>query len=124
MRTLLTSNQLPMKKTNFIILLSMGLFAFGLMSFEPLFKQEKQNQIQAKRISFRIKGTGSKGITVKIGVGSQIGSGACCSSVSPMTTAGFSGEVGHVVYDSERKRIITKIYEEMEGQIIDLKNYY
>lgn len=41
-----------------------------------------------------------------------------------MTTSGFTGEIGHVVYDSERKRIITKIYQEMEGQIIDLKNYY
>ena len=113
-----------MKKMNLVIALVTGLFAFGLMSFEQNTKKDQKTQIQAKRISFRIKGTGSKGITVKIGVGSQIGSGSCCSSVSPMTTAGFSGEVGHVVYDSERKRIITKIYEEMEGQVIDLKSYY
>jgi hypothetical protein len=113
-----------MKKTHFILAICMGISALGLMSFEPTSSTKKEVSNPTKRISFKIKGTGSKGITVKIGVGSQIGSGSCCSSVSPMTTAGFSGEIGHVVYDSERKRIITKIYQEMEGQVIDLKNYY
>jgi hypothetical protein len=113
-----------MKKTHFILAICMGISALGLMSFEPTSSTKKEVSNPTKRISFKIKGTGSKGITVKIGVGSQIGSGACCSSVSPMTTAGFSGEIGHVVYDSERKRIITKIYQEMEGQVIDLKSYY
>jgi hypothetical protein len=113
-----------MKKIHFILAICIGLSALGLMSFEPTSSNNKVVSNPTKRISFKIKGTGSKGITVKIGVGSQIGSGACCSSVSPMTTASFSGEIGHVVYDSEKKRIITKIYQEMEGQIIDLKNYY
>lgn len=76
------------------------------------------------RISFRIRGTGSKNISVKIGIGSKIGYGSCCSTVSPNSTAGFSGELGDVVYDSERKRVITKIYSGLEGQTIELKDYY
>lgn len=51
----------------------------------------------AERISFKIKGTGSKNIAVTIGIGSQPGSGACCSGVSPFTTASFVGNVGEVV---------------------------
>jgi hypothetical protein len=44
--------------------------------------------------------------------------------VSPNSTNGFSGEVGDVVYDSERKRVIVKIYEGLEGQTLELKDYY
>jgi hypothetical protein len=77
-----------------------------------------------KRISFKIRGTGSKGISVKIGIGSKVGYGSCCSTVSPFTTSGFSGEIGDVVYDSENKRIISKIYDDLEGQTIELKEYY
>jgi hypothetical protein len=76
------------------------------------------------RISFKIKGTGSKGISVKIGVGSSVGYGSCCSTVSPFTTAGFSGNVGDLVYDGDTKRVIVKIYDDLEGTIVDLKDYY
>ena len=43
--------------------------------------------------------------------GYQVGSGSCCSTVSPFSTAGFSGNIGDVVYDSEKKRVIVKIYD-------------
>ena len=82
------------------------------------------SKISKTRISFKIRGTGSKGISVKIGIGSKIGTGSCCSTVSPNSTGGFSGEIGDVVYDSERKRVITQIYDGLEGQTIELKNYY
>jgi hypothetical protein len=61
---------------------------------------------------------------VTIGIGSQPGSGACCSGVSPNTTAGFVGNVGDVVYDGKTRRIITKIYSDMDGTTIDLAKYY
>jgi len=76
------------------------------------------------RVNFKLRGTGSKNIAVKIGIGYQVGSGSCCSTVSPNSTNGFSGEVGDVVYDSERKRVIVKIYEGLEGQTLELKDYY
>jgi hypothetical protein len=78
-----------------------------------------------KRVSFYVSGTGSKGITVKLGVGSQIGSGSCCYSISPVTSmVSYSAEEGHVLYDSERNRIIVKITASMEGTTINLKDYY
>ncbi len=76
------------------------------------------------RISFKIKGAGSKGISVKIGVGSSVGYGSCCSTVSPYTTSGFSGNVGDLVYDGDTKRVIVKIYDDLEGTTVDLKDYY
>jgi len=78
----------------------------------------------AERVSFKIKGTGSKNIPVSIGIGSQPGSGACCSGVSPFTTASFVGNVGDVVYDGKTKRVITKISSDMNGTTLDLSQYY
>jgi len=78
----------------------------------------------AERISFKIKGTGSKNIAVTIGIGFQPGSGACCSGVSPFTTASFVGNVGDVVYDGKTRRVITKIFREMNGTTLDLAQYY
>ena len=43
----------------------------------------------ANRVNFRIKGTGSKGVFVTIGIGFQPGSGSCCSGVSEFSTVGF-----------------------------------
>jgi hypothetical protein len=98
---------------------------FMLSSFNPI-GQSRKTKINCvtERISFKIKGTGSKGISVKIGVGSQVGSGSCCSTVSPNSTTSFSGNIGDVVYDSEKKRVIVKIYDGLQGTIIDLKEYY
>ena len=80
--------------------------------------------LSVERVSFKIKGTGSKNIPVSIGIGSQPGSGACCSGVSPFTTASFVGNVGDVVYDGKTRRVITKISSDMNGTILDLSQYY
>jgi hypothetical protein len=77
-----------------------------------------------ERVSFKIKGTGSKGIMVTIGIGKEPGKGAFCSGVSSMTTASFTGNVGDVVYDGKTRRVITRIYKEMQGQTINLADYY
>ena len=44
--------------------------------------------------------------------------------ISNYSTVTICGNVGDVVYDSETKRVITKIYSSLEGEIIDLKSYY
>lgn len=76
------------------------------------------------RVSFKIKGTGHKRIFVTIGIGYQPGNGACCSGVGENSTVSFVGNVGDVVYDGKTRRVITKIYKEMEGTTINLADYY
>ncbi|MFN5319580.1 MAG: hypothetical protein ACK5CY_12135 [Bacteroidia bacterium] len=88
------------------------------------FAYKSINIENGQRVNFRIKGTGSKGIFVTIGIGSKPGYGACCSGVSENTTVGFSGEVGDVVYDGKTRRIITKIHSGLEGETINLADYY
>jgi hypothetical protein len=114
-----------MKKTIYVGLTSL-LICASLSSFLTNHNSEstKSTEKSNTRISFKIRGTGSKGISVKIGIGTKVGTGSCCSTVSPNTTSSFSGEIGDVVYDSERKRVITQIYDDLEGQTIELKNYY
>ena len=61
---------------------------------------------------------------VEIGIGSSPGNGACCSGVSEFSTVSFTGEIGDVVYDGKTRRVITKIYKDLEGTTIDLADYY
>ena len=112
-----------MKKTSLFLLLLM--IGFPIVWSPASEKPETAVSVgSAERISFKIKGTGSKNIAVSIGIGSQPGSGACCSGVSPFTTASFVGNVGDVVYDGKTRRVITKIYREMNGTTLDLAQYY
>jgi hypothetical protein len=114
-----------MKKTTLFLVLFMS--AVSVIYATPLKKSETSNNVPkpiAERVSFKIKGTGSKNIMVTIGIGSQPGSGACCSGVSPSTTASFTGNVGEVVYDGKTRRVITKIYSGLNGTTIDLAQYY
>ena len=74
---------------------------------------------ETKTISFNVRGNGKT--NVSLGVGYQVGSGACCRGVSKESTVGFQGNVGDVLYDSNTKRVITKVYAEMEGKTIDLR---
>ena len=123
-----------MKKTNIVNLFFCVFIFFGVFSccggnskkLNGLSAANMQSASTASkaRISFKIKGTGSKGVSVKIGIGSSVGYGSCCSTVSPFTTSGFSGNVGDKVYDGDTKRVIVKIYDGMEGTTIDLKEYY
>ncbi|MFM7630050.1 MAG: hypothetical protein ACKO44_11075 [Algoriphagus sp.] len=112
-----------MKKTFLFLLIFM--IGFPIVWSPAYEKLETARSVwSAERISFKIKGTGSKNIAVTIGIGSQPGSGACCSGVSPFTTASFVGNVGDVVYDGKTRRVITKIYREMNGTTLDLAQYY
>lgn len=111
------------------IFLFLTLFVFAVTAsfastFETMDPSKPLVKPNAERVSFRIKGTGSKNIMVTIGIGYQPGSGACCSGVSPNTTASFVGDVGDVVYDGKTRRVITKIYKELNGTTIDLAEYY
>lgn len=107
------------------LLLASFLFAISL-DFASSIKTsvEESTLLHAERVSFKIKGTGSKNIPVSIGIGTQPGSGACCSGVSPFTTASFVGNVGDVVYDGKTKRVIAKISRDMNGTTLDLSQYY
>jgi hypothetical protein len=112
-----------MKKT-FLFLVALML-AFPIAFASSTVKTDTEfTEQSAERISFKIKGTGSKNIAVSIGIGPQPGSGACCSGVSPFTTASFVGNVGEVVYDGKTRRVITKISRDMDGTTLDLAQYY
>jgi hypothetical protein len=111
-----------MKKIIFVISLVI-VCSYDFFSFAGNFTSPSEHG-PSERVSFKIKGTGSKNIFVTIGIGNKVGWGACCSGVGPNSTVGFVGEVGYVVYDGKSRRIITKIYKEMEGQTIDLADYY
>lgn len=112
-----------MKKTSLFLMALM--LAFPIAFASSSVKTETELTVpSAERISFKIKGTGSKNIAVSIGIGSQPGSGACCSGVSPFTTASFLGNVGDVVYDGKTRRVITKISRDMDGTTLDLSQYY
>lgn len=102
-----------MKQIVSIVLLTF--LAVNLSSF-------KTNFTGVKTINFNVRGNGKT--NVMLGVGYQVGSGACCRGVSKESTVGFQGNVGDVLYDSETKRVITKVYEGLEGQTIDLRQYY
>ena len=112
-----------MKKISLFLLLFMIGFPIGGSPASEM-SEIAHSLGSAERISFKIKGTGSKNIAVTIGIGSQPGSGACCSGVSPFTTASFVGNVGDVVYDGKTRRVITKIFREMNGTTLDLAQYY
>jgi hypothetical protein len=116
-------NRIQMKKTSLFLVAVMLAFPLAFASSAVKTKTELSVP-SAERISFKIKGTGSKNIAVTIGIGSQPGSGACCSGVSPFTTASFVGNVGDVVYDGKTRRVITKISSDMDGTTLDLAQYY
>jgi len=118
-----TQNLSSMKKT--LLFIVAFLVAASVVFSSSLVSSETDRTVaNAERVSFKIKGTGSKNIPVTIGIGSQPGSGACCSGVSPFTTASFVGDVGDVVYDGKTRRIITKISRDMNGTTLDLAQYY
>jgi hypothetical protein len=76
----------------------------------------------AERVTFTVRGNGKT--NVKLGIGSQVGYGHCCSGVSKDSYTSFTGEVGWVLYDSESRRVITKVYSELSGKTVDLRSYY
>jgi hypothetical protein len=99
---------------NYFLIFLASAFSILSISFKPA--------TDTNTISFNVRGNGKN--NVSLGVGYQVGSGACCRGVSKESTVGFQGNVGDVLYDSDTKKIITKVYAEMEGKTIDLRQYY
>jgi hypothetical protein len=95
---------------------SLLLLIFSICIFS--FNESKEN----KMINFNVRGNGKT--NVSLGVGYQVGSGACCRGVSKESTVGFQGNPGDVLYDSETRRVIIKVYEGLEGKTVDLRQYY
>lgn len=98
----------------YLLLLLVSAFSVTCISFT--------SNNENKMISFSVRGNGKT--NVSLGVGYQVGSGACCRGVSKESTVGFQGNIGDVLYDSDSKRVITKVYAEMEGKTVDLRQYY
>jgi hypothetical protein len=90
------------------------IFLIGLSSSKDL--------QSTKVVNFNVRGNGKT--NVSLGIGYQVGSGACCRGVSKESTVGFQGNPGDVLYDSETKRVILKVYEDLEGKTVDLRQYY
>ena len=112
-----------MKSVNTIHMIAFFSLVSVIYAFQPP-KSRMEKAAEAERVSFKIKGTSYKKIFVTIGIGSQPGSGACCTGVSENSTVSFVANVGDVVYDGKTRRVITKVYKEMEGTTINLVDYY
>ena len=99
------------------------LYIFGITLFLTLTSMSLGKfTFKAERISFTVRGNGKS--LVKLGIGSRVGSGHCCSGVSKDSYSTFTGEVGWVLYDSEIHRVITTVYRGMSGKTIDLRDYF
>jgi hypothetical protein len=112
-----------MKKTSlFLIVFLVGL-SF-VHSSTPLKLKFGSVESNSESVSFRVKGTGFKNIDVSVGIGTTAGTGRCCTTISASNMVSFNANVGEVLYDGKTKRIITKIYPELNGTTINLSEYY
>lgn len=86
----------------------------------------KNGAISSEKVSLKLKGTGSKQVTVKVGVGTAVGKceRGCYKTIGPNTTVTIQANVGDVIWDADRKTTILKVSSGMDGDVIDLKNYY
>jgi len=73
-------------------------------------------------ICLKVRGNGKS--LVKLRVGPNDHSGACCQGVSSTSTATVCGKSGYNVYDSDTKRLLFTLSSSNEGGTIDLRNYY
>lgn len=112
-----------MKKISLFVIAFLMVLSF-VHSSTPLNSKLGLVESNSQSISFRIRGTGFKKIDVSVGIGTKVGTGRCCSTISASGMVSFNANVGEVVYDSKTKRIITKIYRELNGTTIDLAEYY
>ena len=92
----------------------------------PTTSFDKNGEILSEKISLKLKGTGSKQVTVKVGVGTAMGKceRGCYKTIGPNTTVQIQANVGDVIWDADRKTTILKVSSGMDGDVIDLKNYY
>lgn len=105
-------------KTKILTLSSLIILSIALLGF----KKMNNSTIDGERICFVLKGNQKS--TIKIGIGLEPGKGACCSGLSAFAAPTFCGEVGHVVYDGDTKRVLLRITKDLKGKTIDLKPYY
>lgn len=106
-----------MRKKNYLMILSLIFLPF-LISFNS-----NENLIaSSEKICFVLRGNQKN--DVFIGIGQEVGKGACCSGVSKFSYVTFCGNIGKVVYDGKNRRVLMKIYKEMKGKTIELKGYY
>lgn len=105
-----------------------SLLALTLMAFNPSGDSVRstftngEESLKTDRISFTVRGNGKT--LVKLGIGRAVGTGACCTGVSKDSYVNFTGEDGWVLWDSETKRVLTKVYPGMSGTTLDLRKYY
>ena len=120
-------------KKPILILSSVVMTAMILTSFRsitsiesPTTSFDKNGEILSEKISLKLKGTGSKQVTVKVGVGTAMGKceRGCYKTIGPNTTVQIQANVGDVIWDADRKTTILKVSSGMDGDVIDLKNYY
>ena len=112
-----------MKKISLFLIVFLLVLSF-VHSSTPLKSKLYPIESNSQSVSFRVKGTGFKNIDVSVGIGTKAGTGRCCTTISASNMVSFNANVGEVVYDSKTKRIITKIYRELNGTTIDLAEYY
>jgi hypothetical protein len=106
-----------MKKSVFVLLV--------LIIVLPIFSSFYDysiTKVDNEKICFVLRG--NQETDIFIGVGQEVGKGACCSGVSKFSYVTFCGKVGEVVYDSKSNRVLMKIHQEMKGKTIELKDYY
>ena len=112
---------------------SIGILSYSFTSNDKTFNEKSEEQKKSittnntsERVSLKLKGTGSKRITVKVGVGTSVGNCArgCYKTIGPNTTVSIQANVEDVIWDADRKTTILKVSSGMDGDIIDLKNYY
>jgi hypothetical protein len=87
---------------------------------------DNTSAISSEKVSIKLKGTGSKQVTVKVGVGTAVGKceRGCYKTIGPNTTVQIQANAGDVIWDADRKTTILKVSSGMDGDVIDLKNYY
>ena len=118
-------NQINMKKTIYQLAILFSLMVIT-MAFSNIKDSNPNVEFSAEKVTVKLKGTGSKHITVKVGVGSKVGGceRGCYKTIGPNTTVSIQANVGDVIWDADRKTTILKISSGMDGDVIDLKNYY
>ena len=112
-----------MKKISLFLIVFFVVLSF-VHSTTPLKSNLNLFESNSESVSFRVKGTGFKNIDVSVGIGTTAGTGRCCTTISASNMVSFNANVGEVLYDSKNKRIIAKIYRELNGTTINLAEYY
>jgi hypothetical protein len=112
---------------NFLLTTSFVLVIFSFLT-SSFTTNHKLNitEVSSDKISLKLKGTGSKHITVKVGIGSAVGKceRGCYKTIGPNTTVSIQANVGDVIWDADRKTTILKVSSGMNGSVIDLKGCY